>query len=68
MAVVLFLNYARDRGAWNVAESGPRLKYKTGVLHLIPQNTRNLVDNIRFLKLVSHTELDPILSLLAWCR
>lgn len=63
MTVLWFLKCARDGAAWNFAESGPRLKNNTGVLHPILEGTRNIADHVGFLDLVSRTEYESALWL-----
>lgn len=61
VTVVFFLRCARYGAAWNVTESDPCLKNNTGMLHPIPEDTRNILDHFGFMDLVFRTEFEPVL-------
>lgn len=68
MPDVFFMKFARDGVVWNGTESDPSLKDNTGVVYPIPKDTRNVIEKVSFLYIVSCTEIDPFISLLSLSR
>lgn len=66
--VVSFGNCARDRASGIETGYDPRLLVNTGVLHIIPSKTLEIVDEFGLLHVLRNTTLYYVYYLLSWPR